>query len=93
MTELLSARWIRERYGVRMAEVNTFESSMSRLDEVVKLLERGDAPLDKSMELFEEGTSLIKSLSKMLDDAEQKVTLLSKGDTPTESPFNAEEEE
>ncbi len=74
-----------------MAKENTFEVSMSRLDEVVKLLERGDAPLDKSMELFEEGTALIKSLSKLLDEAEQKVTILSKGDVPNEAPFNAEE--
>lgn len=76
-----------------MSKENTFEVSMSRLDEVVKLLERGDAPLDKSIELFEEGTALIKHLSKILDDAEQKVSLLSKGDVPSETPFRTEEAE
>ncbi len=73
-----------------MAEKNTFEESIKRLEEVVKLLERGDAPLDKALELFEEGTSLIKVCSKMLDEAEQKVTLLVKGDVPQETPFEVE---
>ena len=39
-----------------MAE-RTFESQMARLEEIVRLLERGEAPLNESMKLFEEGTS------------------------------------
>ncbi len=74
-----------------MSEKNTFESSIKRLEEVVRLLEKGDAPLDEALALFEEGTSLIKNCSKMLDDAEQKVTLLVKGAAPQEQPFVAEE--
>ena len=58
---------------------------------MVKLLERGDAPLDSALALFEEGTALIKVCSKMLDEAEQKVTLLTKGDVPTETTFDTEE--
>ena len=38
-----------------MAE-RTFESQMARLEEIVRLLERGEAPLNESMKLFEEGT-------------------------------------
>lgn len=74
-----------------MSEKNTFESSITRLEEVVRLLEKGDAPLDTALALFEEGTALIKTCSKMLDDAEQKVTLLVKGAVPQEQPFVAEE--
>ncbi len=74
-----------------MSEKNTFEGSITRLEEVVRLLERGDAPLDNALALFEEGTALIKNCSKMLDEAEQKVTLLVKGEIPKEEPFNAEE--
>lgn len=74
-----------------MSEKNTFESSIKRLEEVVRLLEKGDAPLDEALALFEEGTSLIKNCSKMLDDAEQKVTLLVKGTVPQEQPFATEE--
>lgn len=70
---------------------NTFEESITRLEEVVKLLERGDAPLDNALALFEEGTALIKTCTKMLDEAEQKVTLLVKGEQPSETTFDAEE--
>ena len=69
----------------------TFEESITRLEEVVRLLERGDAPLDNALALFEEGTALIKTCSKMLDEAEQKVTLLTKGENPSEAPFAMEE--
>ena len=57
----------------------TFEQATARLDEIVKLLEKGDAPLDKSLALFEEGAKLIKVCGKMLDDAEQIVVRLQKG--------------
>ena len=57
----------------------SFERAVGRLDEIVKLLEKGDAPLDESLALFEEGAGLIKTCTKMLDDAEQKVVLLQKG--------------
>lgn len=73
-----------------MSDKKTFEESIKRLEEVVKLLERGDAPLDDALALFEEGTSLIKSCSKMLDNAEQKVTLLVKNEVPEETPFEVE---
>ena len=43
-----------------MNEEMTFEKSMARLEGIVKLLERGDAPLDTSLKLFEEGTMLIR---------------------------------
>ena len=62
-----------------MSEKLSFEAAMSRLDEVVKQLEAGDAPLDKSLALFEEGTGLIKECSRMLDEAEQKVVMLTRG--------------
>ena len=57
----------------------TFEESAARIEEIVKLLERGDAPLDKSLALFEEGAKLILKCGKMLDEAEQKVVRLQKG--------------
>lgn len=75
-----------------MSEKKTFEESITRLEEVVRILERGDAGLDNALALFEEGTGLIKTCSKMLDEAEQKVALLVKGETPTEEPWNPEEE-
>ena len=68
----------------------SFEQSMQRLDEIVKLLEKGDAPLDNLLSLFEEGTALIRSCGRRLDEAEQKVVRLRKSadGTPEELPFD-----
>jgi exodeoxyribonuclease VII small subunit len=70
----------------------TFEQSITRLDEIVKALEKGDAPLEQSLSLFEEGTGLIKFCGKLLDTAEQKVVRLQKGadGTPEETAFDAD---
>ena len=69
-----------------------FEQSMARLEEIVGLLERGDAPLDEAMALFEEGAKLMRECTKRLDQAEQKVTLLTAGPDgqPEEQPFGEE---
>ena len=56
-----------------------FEGSMARREEIVSLLERGDAPLDQAMALFEEGAKLLRECTKQLDEAEQRVTLLTAG--------------
>ncbi|MFB0920011.1 MAG: exodeoxyribonuclease VII small subunit [Oscillospiraceae bacterium] len=71
----------------------SFEQSMERLDAIVKQLEKGEAPLNESLKLFEEGTALIAVCSKMLDEAEQKVVMLKKGENgePSESPFEGGE--
>ena len=70
----------------------TFEQAAARIDVIVRLLEKGDAPLDESLALFEEGAKLIKTAGKMLDDAEQKVVRLQKGSEgePRESLFDDE---
>lgn len=70
----------------------SFEQSMARLDEIVRHLEKGDMPLNDSLALFEEGTALISSCEKQLDEAEQKVVKLRKGPDrePEELPFEDE---
>ena len=76
-----------------MPEQNmSFEQTLERLDEIVRHLEKGDLPLSESLSLFEEGTALLNSANKMLDDAEQKVVKLRKGAdrTPEELPFEEE---
>ena len=67
----------------------SFEESVKRLDEIVKQLERGDAPLSESLKLFEEGTALISNCDILLSEAEQKVVKLRKGHNgePEELPF------
>ena len=71
----------------------TFEQQLSRLEEIVAALEKGDAQLADSLKLFEEGTKLIASCSKQLDQAEQQVVKLMKGadGTPVETEFASEE--
>ncbi len=72
----------------------TFEEKIARLEEIVSILEKGDALLSDSLKLFEEGTKLIAECSAQLDTAEQQVVKLSKGpdDAPVETPFLDAEE-
>ena len=70
----------------------TFEQSLQRLDEIVRRMEKGDVPLEEALSLFEEGTTLMKKCSTMLDKAEQKVTKLLAGPDgkPVEEPMDGE---
>lgn len=51
----------------------TFESNMQRLEQIVRAMERGDVALEESLKLFQEGTELVRSCGKLLDDAELQV--------------------
>lgn len=62
-----------------MSDNKSFEESINRLDEIVRSLEKGDAPLSESLKLFEEGTKLIGNCDKLLSEAEQMVVKLKKG--------------
>ena len=52
----------------------SFEENMVRLEQIVKAMERGDISLDESLKLFQEGTALVESCGKLLDEAEMMVT-------------------
>lgn len=54
----------------------TFESALVRLEEIVKSLDSGNAPLDDSLNLFEEGVALVKFCNEKLDSAEQRVKVV-----------------
>ena len=71
------------------AKKKPFEESMTRLEEIVSILERGESTLDESLALFEEGTKLAAACSKQLDQAEQKILKLTKGPDgePLETPL------
>ena len=51
----------------------TFEENMQRLEQIVRAMERGDVPLDESLKLFREGTALVETCGKLLDEAELQV--------------------
>ena len=51
----------------------TFEESMGRLEQIVRAMERGDVPLEESLKLFQEGTELVRTCTKLLDDAQLQI--------------------
>jgi len=51
----------------------TFEESMVRLEQIVRAMERGDVPLEESLKLFQEGTELVRTCGKLLDEAQLQV--------------------
>ena len=61
-----------------MSEIK-FEKAMTRLENIVEELERGDLDIDKSLEIFEEGIKMSQLCSKKLNEAEAKIEKLSKG--------------
>ena len=70
----------------------TFEQNMQRLEQIVRAMERGDVPLEQSLELFREGTGLVEACGKLLDKAElqvKKITTAPDG-TPVEEAFTYE---
>ena len=72
----------------------SFEEKMKRLEEIASALEKGDAALEDSLQLFEEGTKLIAECGHQLETAEQKVVKLMKGadGAPQELPFETLED-
>ena len=77
-----------------MAETSkSFEASMERLETIVRQLEQGNAPLEESLKLFQEGTALVQSCAKLLDSAEQEIVKLTKTAdcTPAETEYVRDE--
>ncbi len=68
-----------------------FETSLDELDKLVKELERGDLPLEKSIELFERGMKLSTECRKQLEAAETRVeVLMRRGGETVAVPFKPE---
>ena len=74
----------------------SYEDALKRLEEIIKLLENGESPLEESLALYEEGVKLVKVCSDRLDAAEERVRILTT-DKPKENgeyedePFNPAE--
>lgn len=67
----------------------TFEQSMQRLEQIVRAMERGDVALEESLKLFQEGTDLVRSCGKLLEDAELQVKriMMAPDGSPIEEVF------
>ena len=71
--------------------VASFETSLDELEKVVKELESGDLPLDRSLDLFSRGMQLSESCRKQLEEAETRVEMLiRKEGTYQPEPFRTE---
>ncbi|MBQ8175361.1 MAG: exodeoxyribonuclease VII small subunit [Clostridia bacterium] len=71
----------------------SFEEALSRLEQIVSMLEEGKAGLDESLEAYEEGVKLVKYCHDTLNKAEQRVRILIKNEEGemTEEPFSPSE--
>jgi exodeoxyribonuclease VII small subunit len=80
----------------------TFESSLEALEQIVRQLEDGDLPLEKSLELFEQGIRLSRECQERLSQAERRIEILLRDnqgrpvaaafkEPPSEAPGSEEE--
>ena len=71
-----------------------FESSLEELERIVRELERGDLPLEKSLELFEHGVKLSRACQERLSEAERRIEILTRDNQgrPVVRTFEAEVE-
>ena len=71
----------------------TFEENMHRLEQIVRAMERGDVPLEESLKMVREGTAVVQTCSKLLDEAElqvKKIATAADG-SPVEEDFDHED--
>ena len=78
----------RERTAVETVEPEArpagFEAQLASLERIVRELERGDLPLERSLELFEQGVRLSRECQERLNEAERRIeVLLRSGDGAT----------
>src|SRR3712207_5262835 len=58
------------------AAEQTFETQLASLERIVRELERGDLPLERSLELFEQGVRLSRECQERLNEAERRIEVL-----------------
>lgn len=77
-----------------MRKKKNFEDSIRELEDIVRVLEKGDTSLDNALSSFEKGIALVKDCQTMLDNAQKKVLIISEGKDGelTEQNFISEEE-
>lgn len=70
--------------------IKDFESAIAELEKIVKQLEDGDLPLDKSLALFERGVELSRYCHDQLGAAQRRIEVLSERGELTDAPHLAE---
>jgi exodeoxyribonuclease VII small subunit len=71
-------------------QTRTFEASLEALERIVQQLESGDLPLEKSLELFEQGIRLSRECQERLTQAERRIEILMRDNQgrPVTNAFN-----
>ena len=59
-------------------KVQSFEEALTRLEDIANILENESPDLAKALTLYEESAKLLKGCSEMLDEAQKKITVLTK---------------
>jgi exodeoxyribonuclease VII small subunit len=74
------------------AKPDSFEKNLERLDAIVRQLEDAELPLEKALELYEEGMGLSSVCQQQLEAAEGRVEILRKraGGKVAAEPFEVE---
>jgi len=74
------------------AKPKTFESSLEDLERIVRELEQGELPLERSLELFEQGVKLSRECQDRLNQAERRIEILMRDNQgrTTARPFKPE---
>jgi exodeoxyribonuclease VII small subunit len=76
-------------------KADTFEKNLERLDAIVHQLEDADLPLEKALQLYEEGMKLSEVCQRQLQEAEGRVQILMKraGGKVVAEPFEDKDED
>lgn len=60
------------------AKQKKFEEELKDLEEIVARIDSGELTLEDSIEAFERGVALVRSLNQRLDEIERKVEVLTR---------------
>lgn len=79
----------------KAAKPESFEKNIERLDAIVRQLEDAELPLEKALQIYEEGMKLSELCQKQLQEAEGRIQVLMKraGGKIVAEPFEPEENE
>lgn len=79
----------------KAVKAETFEKNIEKLDAIVRQLEDADLPLEKALQIYEEGMRLSEVCQAQLQEAEGRIQVLMKraGGKIVAEPFAPEENE
>ena len=73
-----------------MARKTAYEKNMKKLEQITEKIEQGELDLDKTVELFEEGTKLAQECHDFLNKTELKINKLINTDSEDTQDFEPE---